>query len=89
MFAAAVGAGAHTAPVSRQKQPNRNTTNANEIIKNFRKINEPNHYPIAHNGLVAGLIQAKLATRSIAGHSLLVRVPDSRPSICHVPKSWM
>jgi len=43
-----------TAPVSRQKRPERNATNEIEIKQKRRKINEPNRCPAAHNGLVAG-----------------------------------
>jgi hypothetical protein len=43
-----------TAPVSHQKQPDRNATNAIEIKQNRSKINGPDRYSAAHNGLVAG-----------------------------------
>jgi hypothetical protein len=43
-----------TAPVSRQKRPERNATNEIEIKQKRRIINEPNRCPAAHNGLVAG-----------------------------------
>jgi hypothetical protein len=43
-----------TAPVSHQKQPDQNATNATEIKQNHSKINRPDRYPVAHNGLVAG-----------------------------------
>jgi hypothetical protein len=43
-----------TAPVSHQKRIEQRTTNANEDKQNPRKINEPDRYPVAHNGLVNG-----------------------------------
>jgi hypothetical protein len=43
-----------TAPVSHQKQPHQNATNAIEIKQKRIKINEPDRYSAAHNGLVAG-----------------------------------
>jgi len=43
-----------TAPVSHQKRPHRNATNAIECKRNRSKINEADRYPPAHNGLVAG-----------------------------------
>jgi len=42
------------APVSHQKQPHQNATNAIEIEQKSSKINEPDLYPPAHNGPVAG-----------------------------------
>ncbi len=42
------------APVSHQKQPHQNATNAIEIEQNCSKINEADRYSAAHNGLVAG-----------------------------------
>jgi hypothetical protein len=44
----------NAAPVSHQKQPDRNATNATEIKQNRSKINEADRYPAAHNGQVAG-----------------------------------
>jgi hypothetical protein len=45
---------AWTAPVSHQKRPERNATNAVGIQQNRKKINELEHYLATHNGLVAG-----------------------------------
>src|SRR5690242_9711406 len=42
------------APVSHQKDPQRNATNAIESEQKHSKINETDRYPPAHNGLVAG-----------------------------------
>jgi hypothetical protein len=42
------------APVSHQKQPDRNATNAIETKQSLRKINEADRCSAAHNGLVAG-----------------------------------
>jgi len=42
------------APVSHQKQPHQNATNAIEIEQKRGKINEADRYSAAHNGLVAG-----------------------------------
>ena len=42
------------APVSHQKQPDQDATNAIEIKQNPSKVNEADRYPGAHNGLVAG-----------------------------------
>jgi hypothetical protein len=42
------------APVSHQKQPHQNATNAIEIEQKRSKINEADRYSAAHNGLVAG-----------------------------------
>jgi len=53
------------------------------------KINEPDRYPAAHNGLAAGSTQAELATKSMAGHSLLVTAPQSRSQYLPGAKSWM
>jgi hypothetical protein len=44
-----------TAPVSHQKRPLRNATNAINLQRKYNKINEACRYPPAHNGLVAGL----------------------------------
>ena len=55
-----------TAPVSHQKQPDRNATNANEIEQNHSKINEAYRYPAAHNGLVAGSSPAGPTSVSMA-----------------------
>jgi hypothetical protein len=43
-----------TAPVSHQKRPHQNATNAIERTRNDRKVNEADRYAAAHNGLVAG-----------------------------------
>jgi hypothetical protein len=43
-----------TAPVSHQKRPLRNATNAIDLQRKYSKINEAGLYPSAHNGLVAG-----------------------------------
>jgi hypothetical protein len=43
-----------TVPVSHQKRRERNTKNAIKPERKRTEINEPNRYPIAHNGLVAG-----------------------------------
>src|SRR5882757_2511194 len=43
-----------TAPVSHQKRPHQNETNTIESERKRSKINEADHYPAAHNGLVAG-----------------------------------
>ncbi|MFB9269259.1 hypothetical protein ACFFWD_40165 [Bradyrhizobium erythrophlei] len=53
--------------------------NAIVIKRKRREINESDRFSAAHNGLAAGSIQAELATESIAGQSLLVTVPQSRP----------
>ena len=53
-----------TAPVSHQKPPQRNATNAIEIEPKYSKINEPDRYPPAHNGLVAGSSLAGPAVKS-------------------------
>jgi hypothetical protein len=66
------------APVSHQKRPDRNATNAIEIKRKHSKINEAEHHSAAHNGLAAGSTQAELATKSMAGHSLLVTAPETR-----------
>jgi hypothetical protein len=43
-----------TAPVSHQKRRNQSATNAIEFKQNDSKINKPDRYSAAHNGLVAG-----------------------------------
>jgi hypothetical protein len=43
-----------TVPVSHQKQPEQTKTNTIEIERKPSKINEPDRYSAAHNGLVAG-----------------------------------
>jgi hypothetical protein len=43
-----------TAPVSHQKRRERHVTNAIEPKRKHKEINEPDLYPVAHNGLVAG-----------------------------------
>jgi hypothetical protein len=43
-----------TAPVSHQKRPLQNATNAINLQRKYNKINEAGLYPSAHNGLVAG-----------------------------------
>jgi hypothetical protein len=42
------------APVSHQKQPHQNATNAIENRTKRGKINEADRYSAAHNGLIAG-----------------------------------
>jgi hypothetical protein len=78
-----------TAPVSHQKRPERNATKAIGHERKRRKINETDRYPVAHNGLAAGSTQAELATKSMAGHSLLVTAPQSRSQYLPGAKSWM
>ncbi|MGY4567120.1 hypothetical protein [Bradyrhizobium sp. USDA 3256] len=75
----------HTSFAPGTTQPERNERD--QIQTKVSKLNEANRYPAAHNGLVAGLMRAELATRSIASRTLLVTVPICRPNICHVPKS--
>ena len=43
-----------TAPVSHQKQPQQGATNAIKSKRKRSKFNDRDHYPPAHNGLVAG-----------------------------------
>jgi hypothetical protein len=43
-----------TAPVSHQKRPHQNATNAIKRRRKHSKINEANRYSAAHNGLVLG-----------------------------------
>ncbi len=43
-----------TAPVSHQKQPDQNATNAIDIKQNCSKINKADQSSAAHNGLVEG-----------------------------------
>jgi hypothetical protein len=43
-----------TAPVSHQKRPQQNATNAIEGKRKLSKINEADRYSAAHNSLVAG-----------------------------------
>jgi hypothetical protein len=49
----------NAAPVSHQKQPHQNATNAIEIEQKRSKINQADRYSAAHNGLVAGSIPAR------------------------------
>jgi hypothetical protein len=44
----------NAAPVSHQKQPHQNATNAIEIEQKRSKINEADRFTAAYNGLVAG-----------------------------------
>jgi hypothetical protein len=52
------------APVSHQKRPNQKATNAIEFKRKDSKINQPNRYSAAHNGLVAGSSPAGPAVKS-------------------------
>jgi len=42
------------APVSLQKGPEQSRTNASDFKRKLNKYNKTEHYPAAHNGLVAG-----------------------------------
>jgi hypothetical protein len=53
------------APVSHQKQPHQNATNAIEIEQERSKINEADRYSAAHNGLVAGSSPAGPTSKSM------------------------
>jgi hypothetical protein len=55
-----------TAPVSLQKRPHRNATNAIERRRNNSKINEADRYSAAHNRLVAGSSPAGPTNGSMA-----------------------
>jgi|SRR5882724_2901748 len=55
-----------TAPVSHQKRPHQNATNAIERTRNRSKINEAVRCTAAHYGLVAGSSSAGPAMRSTA-----------------------
>src|SRR5437879_11389828 len=57
-----------TAPVSHQKRPLRNATNAINLQRKYNKINEAGRYPAAHNGLVAGSSPGEPFTISMADH---------------------
>ena len=59
------------APVSHQKQPHQNATNAIEIEQKRSKINEADRYSAAHNGLVAGSSPAG-PTKEISDLSILI-----------------
>jgi hypothetical protein len=72
---------AWTAPVSHQKRPERNATNAVGIQQNREKINELEHYLAAHNGLVAGSIASKPATLSMAGRGSITVISRLRPKM--------
>jgi hypothetical protein len=67
-----------TAPVSRQKRPHRNATNAIEIKQTRSKINEAGRYPAAHNGLVAGSSPAGPTN----GINYLTKQPFCRGGAC-------
>jgi hypothetical protein len=43
-----------TAPVSHQKRPQQSATNVIKSKRKRSKFNDRDHYPPAHNGLVAG-----------------------------------
>jgi hypothetical protein len=55
-----------TAPVSLQKRRNQSATNAIEFKQNDSKINKPDRYSAAHNGLVAGSSPAGPTSKSMA-----------------------
>jgi hypothetical protein len=57
------------APVSHQKQPHQNATNAIEIEQKRGKINEADRYSAAHNGLVAGSSPAGPTTLRPSGYA--------------------
>jgi hypothetical protein len=79
-----------TAPVSHQKRSLQNATNAIESKRKHSKINEPDHYLVAHNGLVAGsspagptsvfnVYRRLLCDRELAPHQLFQRRPLRAP----------
>src|SRR6202040_677151 len=74
------------APVSHQKQPDRNTTNAIEIKQKYSKINEADRYSAAHNGLVAGSSPAGPTTLRPAGFAWHSRVEVEGAE--RVRRSW-
>jgi len=68
------------APVSHQKQPHQNATNAIEIEQKRGKINEADRYSAAHNGLVAGSSPAG-PTKEIKWLSSSLATMNRRPDI--------
>jgi len=71
-----------TAPVSHQKQPGRNTTNAIKGKQKHSKINESGRFPPALNGLVAGSSPAGPTTFRPSGYAW-----RSRPKAKRVRRS--
>jgi hypothetical protein len=67
-----------TAPVSHQKLPEQNRTNTIEIKRTRSKINEPDRYSAAHNGLVAGSSPAG-PTKKSAAYQVFISSPDGPP----------
>jgi hypothetical protein len=61
---------ARAAPVSHQKRPRQNATNAIEIKRKHSTINEPDRCSAAHNGLVAGRVLPGPTSKS-GVHSVL------------------
>jgi hypothetical protein len=68
-----------TAPVSHQKRPRQNATNAIELKRKRSKINEPDRYSAAHNGLAAGSSLADRPMKSVACRALFGRSGTAAP----------
>jgi hypothetical protein len=66
-------------PVSHQKGPRQNATNALEIERKRRKINRPELCPAAHNGLVAGSTPGPTSEKSFGGSTSLWTAASETP----------
>jgi hypothetical protein len=75
-----------TAPVSHQKRSHQSTTKETDSERKRRKINKPDRYPAAHNGLVAGS-SAVRTNNEINSWSDLRSRWTLAPSIGEVPSS--
>jgi hypothetical protein len=73
-----------TAPVSHQKRPRQNTTNASKLKRKRSKINKPNLDPPAHNGPAAGSSPADRPMKTVACRALFGRsgitAPETSPA---------
>ena len=75
-----------TAPVSHQKRPQRDATNALDFSQMCRKINGSDLYSAAHNGLVGGSSPPGPTTSAFAAVRLRL-LPSKKPLIYHYKKS--
>jgi hypothetical protein len=75
-----------TAPVSHQKRPDRDASNAIKCEQKFSKINEAGHFPTAHNGLIAGRATvSESTTKSIVFRPQKIDHKDAGSSNIKVP----
>jgi len=78
-----------TAPVSHQKQRERNATNAINLERQRSKFNKGDRYSAAHNGLVAGSSPAGPTKKSITYHVFISSPVEHRTRNASLSRSLL